>query len=110
MKGLYTPWDLIFCPDSDTIGACSPVAQLVEQVAVNHRVAGSSPARGALIYPAKNLDISADALNLGALVLFEPLRVGVVMPARLALKKKTPLGKEVWGKARETIPFYWVRL
>ena len=27
---------------------CSPVAQLVEQVAVNHLVAGSSPARGAI--------------------------------------------------------------
>ena len=26
---------------------CSPVAQLVERVAVNHHVAGSSPARGA---------------------------------------------------------------
>ena len=27
---------------------CSPIAQLVEQMAVNHRVAGSSPARGAI--------------------------------------------------------------
>ncbi len=27
----------------------SPVAQLVEQVAVNHPVAGSSPARGAIL-------------------------------------------------------------
>ena len=29
----------------------SPVAQLVEQVAVNHPVAGSSPARGANFFP-----------------------------------------------------------
>jgi hypothetical protein len=27
---------------------CSPVAQLVEQVAVNHWVSGSSPFRGAI--------------------------------------------------------------
>ena len=27
----------------------SPVAQLVEQVAVNHRVGGSNPSRGAII-------------------------------------------------------------
>ena len=27
---------------------CSPVAQLVEQVAVNHPVGGSSPSRGAI--------------------------------------------------------------
>jgi D-glycero-alpha-D-manno-heptose-7-phosphate kinase len=38
---------LIFYSDSDTIRVRSPVAQLVEQVAVNHRVAGSNPARGA---------------------------------------------------------------
>jgi hypothetical protein len=29
--------------------SCSPVAQLVERVAVNHFVAGSSPARGATL-------------------------------------------------------------
>ena len=31
--------------------ACSPIAQLVEQVAVNHWVAGSSPAWGANLKP-----------------------------------------------------------
>ena len=30
---------------------CSPVAQLVEQAAVNRWVAGSSPARGAISFP-----------------------------------------------------------
>jgi hypothetical protein len=30
------------------IFVCSPVAQLVEQVAVNHWVSGSSPFRGAI--------------------------------------------------------------
>ena len=34
---------------------CSPVAQLVEQVAVNHPVGGSSPSRGAIISKRLNL-------------------------------------------------------
>ena len=31
-----------------TFNGCSPVAQLVEQVTVNHLVGGSSPSRGAI--------------------------------------------------------------
>ena len=34
--------------DTEFKGSYSPVAQSVEQVAVNHPVAGSSPARGAI--------------------------------------------------------------
>ena len=34
----------------NTSSLCSPVAQLVEQVAVNHSVIGSNPIRGAIFY------------------------------------------------------------
>ena len=47
---LTLPTDLIsfLAPERELVqGIHSRVAQLVEQVAVNHRVAGSSPARGA---------------------------------------------------------------
>ena len=34
--------------DALHLRGCSPIAQLVEQMTVNHWVAGSSPARGAI--------------------------------------------------------------
>ena len=35
----------------------SPIAQLVEQMTVNHRVAGSSPARGAMLTVAQLVEL-----------------------------------------------------
>ena len=45
---------------------CSPVAQLVEQVTVNHRVGGSSPSRGATL--ANFLDIVGELSAVRAFV------------------------------------------
>jgi hypothetical protein len=45
--GEWVAADFIYICISFT-NMCSPIAQLVEQMAVNHRVAGSSPARGAI--------------------------------------------------------------
>ena len=40
-------WSINKSSDKKNV-SCSPVAQLVEQTAVNRSVAGSSPARGAI--------------------------------------------------------------
>lgn len=46
------PKGLTFLSYGEIMGcSSSPVAQLVEQVAVNHRVGGSNPSRGAILSP-----------------------------------------------------------
>ena len=47
----------------------SPIAQLVEQMTVNHRVAGSSPARGAMLTVAQLVEHQIVVLTVASSIL-----------------------------------------
>ena len=47
----------------------SPIAQLVEQMTVNHWVAGSSPARGAMLTVAQSVELQIVVLVVASSIL-----------------------------------------